>query len=482
MKHILIILAALLFFTSCSKNLEEKPQSIAAETFYNTQAEIESGLNTIYQPVRGLECMGAFYPIQLEIYAEYMYGRGSHAPLNTYEGLNSTNITRIANMWTSFYRAIRNANVAIQRIPLATQVNEDSKKRYLAEAKFMRALWYFQLVRNWAGVPLRTENNMDSINVKRSSVQEVYDLIVSDLVTAKDDLPETPRLTGTPSKWSAKTVLTEVYLNLGKYTEARDEALSVIQSNKYALVNVAVPDDFEKIFGADANNTTEEIFYIKFSNKVAGQGFEYVTYEHYPNSGYYPLGGFYTLYSDSVNNLFVKNWDANDLRRTFNWYPRAFGLAPTTLIGKKYNDRTATVGAGNDLPMYRYADLLLFYAEADARVNNGPTTDAVEKLNMVHRRAYGKSPTVADPITDIKITDYPTTNDFIMRVVKERAYENIQEGKHWLDMKRLGIAKQTILAMKGITVAEKHMLWPIPSNEYNYNKAIDPTRDQNPGY
>ena len=101
---------------------------------------------------------------------------------------------------------------------------------------------------------------------------------------------------------------------------------------------------------------------------------------------------------------------------------------------------------------------------------------------MVHRRAYGKTATVPDLATDIKMAEVPTLAAFIGRIVQERAYENINEGKHWHDLKRLGIAKQTILAVKGIAVADKHLLWPIPTNEYNYNSAINPATDQNPGY
>ena len=481
-KIFLIILPVLVALASCEKQLEEKPKSIAAELFYNTPAEVEAGLNAIYEPVRNSSSLGALYQIQLEIYTEYMYGRGSHAPLNTYTGLDNINITRVGDMWAIFYRAIRNANIVIQRVPEAKEVSDDARKRYLAEAKFMRALWYFHLVRNWAGVPLRTEANLDSINLKRSTQQEVYDFIVSDLITATTDLPENPRLIGAPSKWAAKTVLADVYLNTGKYPEARKEALDVIQSNKYSLVSVTTANDFEKIFGPEVNNTTEEIFYLKFSNKIANQGFQYPAYEHYPNSGYYPPAGFYTLYSDSDKNLFVKNWDKNDLRYTYNWYNQTFGLGATTILGKKFSDKTATSAAGNDFTMYRYADLLLFYAEADARVSGAASADAIEKLNMVRRRAYGKTPTAADPATDIKLSDVPSLNAFIARVVQERAYENINEGKHWLDLKRLGMVKQTILAIKGITVADKHLLWPIPTNEYNYNKAINPATDQNPGY
>jgi starch-binding outer membrane protein, SusD/RagB family len=482
MKYILSIIVTVLVLTSCEKQLEEKPQSIAAELFYNTPAEVEAGLNSIYEPIRTVGNIGALYPVQLEIYTEYFYGRGSHAPLNTYTGLDNNNISRVAGVWTTFYRAIRNANIVIQRLPEAAEVSADAQKRYMAEAKYMRALWYFHLVRNWAGVPLRTEANLDSINLKRSTSQEIYDFIVADLSVAVADLPETPRSIGAPSKWVAKTVLADVYMNLGKYPEARKEALDVIQSNRFSLVPVTVSNDFEKVFGPDVNTSTEEIFYIKFSNKVANQGNQYPGYAHYPGSGYFPPTGFYTLYSDSDKNLFVKNWDKNDLRYAYNWYTQTFGLGPTTILGKKFSDKTATLNAGNDYPMYRYADLLLFYAECDARVGGNVTTDALEKLNMVHRRAYGKPVTAPDPATDIKLSDVPSLNSFIARLVTERAYENINEGKHWHDLKRLGIAKQTILALKGITMADKHLLWPIPTDEYNYNLAINPATDQNPGY
>jgi hypothetical protein len=271
-------------------------------------------------------------------------------------------------------------------------------------------------------------------------------------------------------------------MNLGNYTAARQEALDVIQSNRFSLVPVSNAQDFEKIFGPEVVNSTEEIFYIKYSNKVSGQGNQYPGYAHYPNSGYYPPTGFYTLYSNSESNLFVKNWDKNDLRYSYNWYTQTFGLGATTLLGKKFSDPTATLAAGNDYPMYRYADLILFYAECDARVSGNVTTDALEKLNMVHRRAYGKPATTVDPVTDITLSDVPTLENFITRLITERAYENINEGKHWHDLKRLGIAKQTILAMKGITMTDKHLLWPIPTDEYNYNLSINPATDQNPGY
>jgi hypothetical protein len=484
MKRILIPgVSFLLLLTACSKMLDERPQAIATENFYNTPFEIESGLNAIYETVRYLSTFGCFYTIQHEINTEYMYGRGSFSPMNTYQGLDNTNVGRITDTWNNFYKGVRNANIIIQKTPLATKVTEAEKLRYIAEAKFLRGLYYFHLVRNWAGVPLHTEHNMDSINVKKSSPQEIYNLIESDLLYAEANLPDNPRLVGTPSKWAAKTVLAEVFLTLQKYDLARKAAFEAIGSKKYSLVSVSVADDFEKIFGRDANNTTEEIFYFKYSAKVAGQGYQYLAYLHATKTTHFPPGGFATIYSDSLNT-FLKDWDRNDLRYGFTWYPSNINVTPTTVLCKKFSDRQATMqtAANNDYPLYRYADLLLFYAEAEARVNNGPTADAVEKLNMVRRRAYGKPITTPDPLIDIKITDYPTLDAFVKRVVKERAYETVGEGKHWFDLKRLGIAQQVILEVEGLSMAQKHLLWPIPPREFNGNTALNPTTDQNPGY
>jgi hypothetical protein len=112
--------------------------------------------------------------------------------------------------------------------------------------------------------------------------------------------------------------------------------------------------------------------------------------------------------------------------------------------------------------------------------SNGPTAEGIEALNKVHRRAYGKDPKVASDV-DFKIDDYDK-NTFQDLVLQERAYEFIFEGKRWYDLKRTGKAAEVFLATKGITIAEKAYLWPIPDSEMNFNKALDPAKDQNPGY
>lgn len=191
--------------------------------------------------------------------------------------------------------------------------------------------------------------------------------------------------------------------------------------------------------------------------------------------------GFNGLYTDSVKNKFVKDWDYKDLRKKLNFYHYGtINGSATTLFYKKFKDETATTNyAATDFTFYRYADLLLYYAEADCRVNNGLTDDGIEKLNMVHRRAYGLNVNTPSAI-DFKKADY-NKETFLDLILLERGYETFYEGKRYADLKRMGKYAQTIYDAHGITIDNKILLYPIPLDEMNFNDAIDES-DQNPGY
>lgn len=474
-----IVFAAVLIFTSCSKELEEHPKSLAVETFYNTAAEVEAAVNAIYVPYIQTGEGLALYLAQVESYVDYEYGRGSYAVLNDFAGLDPTNITRTQSMWGMLYLSIRNANLVIANAPNGSSISQADIDRFVGEAKFLRAFDYFFLVRNWGGVPMRTEANMKDRDLKRSTADEIYALIQADLLDAENKLPDNPAQGGRPSKWAAKTLLADVYLQLGKYNESRDKASEVIQSNKYSLVPVTTVDDWQKIFGPDVVRTTEEIFYLKCARQ-AGFGNYFPMFTNHPGTGFHGGGGFYAQYTESTNAVYAGQ-NAADLRKGL-WYSWNIGLGANSLLNKKFIDPTASgnLGAGNDQPWYRYADLLLIYAEAAGKAANGPTAEAMEALNKVHRRAYGKLPTSPSDV-DFNVADY-NASTFVDLIIKERGYEFQLEGKRWLELKRTGKAAEIILAVKGKTIAEKFYLWPIPVSEMNYNKALDPVADQNPGY
>lgn len=464
--------------SSCSKLLEEHAKTPAVENFYNTQAEVESAIAAIYRPLR----TDAFpnYFATLECQSDYSYGRGSWAQMNEFQGFNDANTTRVGSFWVSFYLSIRNANLVIANVPDGSVLSDSDKGRYIAEAKFLRAFVYFQLVRNWGGVVLRTEKNLDVPAVPRSTEAAVYDLILSDLAEAETNLPDQPAVAGHPSKWTAKTLLADVYLQQKKYTEAAQKSDEVIQSGKYALVPVASTAEYiTKLFGPEVISSTEDILSLKYM-RLAGQGNNMLWITNHPSSGLFPAGGAYAIYSDKTNPVYA-GWDDADNRKGL-WDNITFGLGATTLVSSKYQDKDAVSkdGAGTDLPVYRYPELLLLYAEAANEVSNGPTAAAVDALNQVHRRAYGYNPKAASPV-DFKIADYDKAG-FLALIMKERGYEFQFEGKRWLELKRTGKAAEIIKTVKNITIAEKNYLWPIPLSEMNYNTALDPVKDQNTGY
>jgi len=476
MKRIIYLLIISLGFASCEDLLTEKPPRVATETFYTTADEIEAAIIPIYYELqRGLRKNFQTIP---ESQIDYGSAQGSYRSVFLFQGFDITNINRMSDVWTRIYMAIRDANLVIKNAPKSEYATPAEIKAFVAEAKFLRSFCYFQLARYWGPVPLRTIDNMTDLAVPREPLDNIYKFIVDDLKDAEVNLPDVPKMWGRPTKTAAKTMLTEVYMVMENYTNARSKALEVITSNKYSLVRVSKPNDFYNLYGVGVNGTTEEIFYLKYNrdygNEFAGMG-------HYNKSIYLNKHGNNGLFTDSVTNKFVKNWDRRDLRKSFNFYSSGnVNGSATTLFYKKFTDlATPDIYCAVDNPIYRYADLLLFYAEADCRVNNGPTDDGVEKLNMVHRRAYGLNPLTVSAI-DFKKADY-TKETFLDLVLKERGYETLFEGKRYLDLKRMGKYASTILDAYGITINPMIMLYPIPLDEINFNDAIEQT-DQNPGY
>jgi hypothetical protein len=478
MKKIVFIVLVITLF-SCEDFLVENPKSIAVETFYNTKAEIDAAVAAAYSPLRGLTAY-VYYVNFMETFSDYQQGRGSWGPNSNFDGLNGTNVSRTEGIWDAVYLSIRNANLVIMNAPDGRELSDAEKSRAIAEAKFVRAFNYFLLVKNYKGVPIRTEDNFNELAVARDTEEEVYQLIISDLTDAETNLPDNAPLPGRASKWAAKTLLADVYFYRGMNSEAASKSNEVIASNKYSLVPVQVVDDFYKIFGPNVVTSSEEIFYLKNSHE---DGTTYPLMHNHPGTGFVGPGGWYALHSDREDYVVMKNWDPGDLRSQL-WYNWDIGLGPNTMLSKKFIDPEAPAWnmIATDFPVYRYADVLLLNAEADCRASGSVTADAVERLNMVRRRAYGHDPLTPSPV-DFSVADF-NIDSFNETVLLERCYETNNEGKRWDDLKRLGAAKlkEIIKEHTGKNVADKHLLWPLPQDEFTYNEALDPATDQNPGY
>lgn len=490
MKHIILSLLALLS-VSCNalENLEclkEHPVKEAAETYITDIQSVESVLYAAYYQVKRDQCFSRILHTTHEAASDYAYALGSsYGPASLYEALDPTMIGRVNNSWQCLYRAMRFANTVIRNAPDIQKGTKEEIEAVIGEARFLRAFCYLHLVQNWGAVPLVTDQNMHQsgeINLPRVDVKTVLAQCVEDLVYAAEKLPAKQALIGRATKMAAYSVLTEVYLHQKEYKKAEEAALQVINSGIFSLVEVQTSDDFYKLYHPDLHSSSEEIFYLKYADgydKELGSAFAAMLHrggEYFSGSNYY---GIYTTYE----NKRIADWPDADLRKSFNLYE--FDSEGEILLYNKKFIATNANGAyaGNDLPLYRYADILLYYAEATCKVNNGPTADAVEKLNMVHRRAYGKPSTSPNAEVDYKLSDFASADEFMRVLLQERCYETCYEGKRFNDLRRLGILAEYVAEAKdGQTVGEAAYLYPIPNEEFLYNKGMNIDTDQNPGY
>lgn len=492
MKKILIYIAAfamiLAMNTSCEDmgSLEEHPKKVDATTFMANASEVESVINSIYFQLRRDPGFSRYLIVLEEGLADYCIGRGNYA--TAYDtGLTSGGVGFSKDSWAVLYRAIRFANNILDGIGTAT-LSKQEYNNLTGETRFLRAFAYSWLARNWGAVPFYDEQNMNDFNKPRTPEADIWKYVIEEADYAASNLPEVAKAAGRPSRYAALALKTEACLYAGRYEEAAEAAGLIISSKRYSLVGVGKADDFLDLYGHTANATSEEIFYIKF-NRDSGSTIGYM-YLCKPNP--FMNMGAVGIYTDYQKNKFISDWNQNDLRYQFGLYKQTQNgtlnaLTKTGMICSKFRDSdwTGSSATPNDNPVYRYADILLYYAEAVCRWKGAPTDDAMEKLNMVHRRAYGQKPTQASS-SDFKLADYANKDAFLALVLQERGYETIFEGKRYNDLKRCGKLAEAALAAGRISalseVGDAAYWWPIPTDEFNYNTALDPTKDQNPGY
>ncbi|WP_321478977.1 RagB/SusD family nutrient uptake outer membrane protein [uncultured Bacteroides sp.] len=192
---------------------------------------------------------------------------GDYRDLAHYTGNGQTNATQ--NYWQYRYKGILRCNIAIEKIPGAPISNETLRKRLIAEAKFIRAFHYFELVKNFGGVPIVLKKLMPSEvkGIKRSSVAEVYQQIEKDLTEAIPDLPKrseyAPVDMGRATKGAAQGYLGKVYLYQEKYADAEKMLFKVIESKEYKLL-----PNFGDVWSIATNNSEESLFEVQYNNDV----------------------------------------------------------------------------------------------------------------------------------------------------------------------------------------------------------------------
>ncbi len=474
----------------CEDFLNTELQSeLTQETFPETPADALLATNAVYSTLRNWFYNWGGYPI-LDIMTDDAF-KGSNpndqAPnLLPYDNFTiTTSQDGLDRWWNTLYQGIKRANVVINLVP-GIQMDENLKNRYIGEARFIRGLLYFDLVRAWGDVPLVTSEN-PPLKIPKSPADDIYSLIIDDFKFAVSVLPEkdgyTPQEQGRASKGAANAFLAKVYLFRHDFANAGKFAMEVINSGKYGLEPV-----FTDACGINGEHGIESVFEVGALPVTGGTG---------PGDQYANTQGV----RGTPNRGWGFNRPSEDLRHSFEQDdPRLKGTIidlGDTIDGIKilgdgttpdevrddqgnlievecYNRKVWVPGTttieewGHNRRIIRYADVLLMAAEA--LNENGKPGEALTQLNKVRARARQGNNTLLPDITE---TNKDSLRDLIL---EERRHELALEGHRFWDLVRTGKA-QEVLGPLGYT--SKYETLPIPQNEIDISQG---SLTQNPNW
>lgn len=478
------IYAAALFASSLSMNscvsLDQDPQSfLSYETFPKDAASISSVVDDLYNDLwngnYGLNCRLQ----RINVGADDVTYRAAKAnnPLALIESL-SPNITQndadFKTLWSLFTKAIYDSNVIIADTPVNAADNSKpavALRQVVAEAYFVRGLSYFYLVRLFGDVPLQLTPEDAKKDMPRTAVAEIYDkVIVPSLKCAVDWLPATSRTknAATPSNWAAEAALGDVYMTMAgwplKRTELYAEAEKVLGD---AIQNsgLKLATHYADLW-KEANKKTEKefLFGIMHSNankKASNYGKSYYPSDFAPKAGwsdYYASEKFYLAYPNDERKAhnFMTEW--NTKKGVVN-YKNSADKLPAISKYYDYNDGEPGKSAQSNgiTCIYRYADILLMYAEASVRATNSVSAKATNALQEVQKRAQG----YAD---DATVTTTTNPSEFLDAVFDENGWEFFAEMRRWFDLVRLEKLKDVKPTewANSLFKANNHYYFPVP--------------------
>jgi hypothetical protein len=472
------ILSLLVILMSCERLLVETPESFfVEENSFKTAKDATSAINGVYDRLRTVYNMTIINLSDVsgeELEVNPVQAEARDIDLNRHTSAN----TIFDGFYTNSYLLIDRANRVIINVPTIAM---DTKLRdqVVGEAKFLRALAYFNLVRAFGNVPLITIPTSDVVNIQRTrdATDKVYEQIIQDLKEAETFLPLKYTVAseiGRATSGAAKSILAKVYLTRKDYTNAAAKAKEVIDSKIYSLVPA-----YKDVFPPEKKNGPEHIFSVQYSCVLNTYGSPMA--EAFAIVFTYPIqqaGGFHY-----VTPLHVNTYLTGDARKEVNVVTEGKNPQTGAIIkpgadqgpgSGKYWDPLACgrQQARNNFMVVRYADVLLMYAEASNELS-GPNDDAYKAINQIRTRARGGATVTTGP-QDLKGLSKEQFRDAILQ---ERSWELCFEGHRRWDLLRTGKYIET-LTKAGIPVAEKNLLYPIPQNEIDVNPALN----QNPGY
>jgi starch-binding outer membrane protein, SusD/RagB family len=517
---IVAVLGALTLGIACDdkKFLTEQPfDFIGPQNFYHNSGDALAAINGVYADFinsTGDNYYGRNFVMLVEHPTEMWTSRLSATNERMQPDVFAIPLSHsyVQSVWASAYDAINRANSVLDHVP-SIDMDTALKSRILAEAKFLRATHYFNLVRMYGNVPLKVHETvgLDSLNIAQAAPQAVYAQIEQDLKDAIAVLPSAKAYTGADvgraSKGAAKTLLAKVYLQRAgtgvsaaaaqDWANALAMAKQVQSDGDYSLVA-----DYKSLFdfiGGTVNERNTEVIFDIEDLRAPGLGGRISS--HMAPNATAPYLGAATNGSFEAESIWFASFRADDKRRdgTFvlswnkngtivNYAPNNAASSPyasETPFPRKFLDPLMT-GTGAEKPNYiilRYAEVLLMIAEASNEVNGGPTAESYTAVNAIRTRAG--IPAMTPGLSHDLFRD---------SVFNERRWELSLEGpngifdsqRNWpwakarieASMKFARSNSSKFPKANNTPINDKYKLMPIPQRALDLN----PLLKQNPGW
>ncbi|MDR0791743.1 MAG: RagB/SusD family nutrient uptake outer membrane protein [Chitinophagaceae bacterium] len=490
-----IIYASLILIGSCSKFLEQKPKDfVSSSNFYTNVTQLQEALTGAYSRLQNLYNPGGWLYGVTEMVSDnttFEYNNEDRGTLQ-FENIDYFQVTTdnnyLSSLWTTLYNAIAQCNGVLDHIDDIQFTDQTQKSQIAGQAKFLRGLYYFHLVRVWGSVPLTLTqvSNPSQAYTGKSSVDSIYQQIISDVSDAASSLPASwgSSDVGRVTSGAAYTLLGELYLTQKNYAQAISSFKNV---TGYSLL-----PNYADLYNPANKNNVESIMEVQFSAAIQGQASNFL-YDWAPlYSGFATIGSF-DPNSGAGRNIptrdMIAAYEPNDKRKdaSIAWFVDQLNITKgyveaqhdsVPYINKYATKPTQSGRQDNDFYIYRYSEVLLWWAEA-INESSGPTAEAYGYVNSVRARAG--LPNMASGLNQ---------SDFRNALFKEERVEEAFENHRWYQLLRTGTAidimtqngieqraYQTWLPPNSYNIQAYELLFPIPLNEVLLNNIA-----QNPGW
>ncbi|HEY0110565.1 MAG TPA: RagB/SusD family nutrient uptake outer membrane protein [Fibrella sp.] len=502
MKRFILLAVLAMASFSCGKEfIDLQPISnMNAGIFYKTEQDMNQAVMSPYSSLRALYNQVFIYVSEVRSdNTTFSWVPGNSKDMTSIDNFGDVLLSEnsfVLSVWNNAYNTILRSNIVLDKIDAVPFTDPKLKEQYKAEAKFIRALTYFWLVRVYGDVPkVETQLSVsEAYTLGRAPMQEIYDLIVADLKFAEANLPVTYAAVdkGRVTVGGAKGLLAKVYMTMAGYplkkgapyyALAEAKALEVINMPQYALVA-----DYKTLFDVTKKNSTESLFEVQYKKGGTGTGSPW-------NNDFAPrfsnkevvLVGDKSGFNAPTPSISAA-YEAGDPRKAISmsdgYVSAPGGKAINEKYVKKYYD-VSFAGSDNDNNWIelRLADIYLLYAEA--LVRQGKQSDlALTYLNKIRQRARnstGGSPTV---LPDYK--PFSSETNFLLAIENERRVELAFENHRWFDLVRTERAKAVMsqeqkeqTGFSPSAWSDNMLLFPIPLQVIQSNPE---KIKQNPGY